>query len=62
MLVEREMGKMPESMPAAEKQKQIDSLREEEIKIEQEIRAITSMLSQAREKRSKYQRSAIALV
>tara|TARA_A100001015_G_scaffold278461_1_gene338676 strand:- start:46 stop:1899 length:1854 start_codon:yes stop_codon:yes gene_type:complete len=53
MLVEREMGKMPESMPAAEKQKQIDSLREEEIKIEQEIRAITSMLSQAREKKRK---------
>ena len=53
MLLDREMGKMPESMTAAEKQKQIDSLREEEIKIEQEIRAITSMLSQAREKKSK---------
>ena len=55
MLLEREMGKMPESMPAAEKQKHIDSIRDETIKVENEIRTMTSILNNLREKRSKYQ-------
>lgn len=53
MLLEREMGKMPESMLAAEKQKQIDGIKEKAIEIDNDIRTLTSILNDLREKRNK---------
>lgn len=55
MLVERELGKMPESMAAAETQKNIDSFMLEGVHISKEIARAVETVNKLKEKQSKNQ-------
>ena len=54
MLLDREMGKMPESMPAAEKQKAINEMRFNIEGIDKQIQIFSQAINDLRDKKGKY--------